>query len=95
MAAKLSWVRVKAWSIEAVFLACWLAVSYGNLTDDQGLLAFWVAALAVVMLLFVRCEGCDSYEFWDGSDTIPFIPRVSWRIYWPPKRCPVCGLERH
>lgn len=96
MKPKRSLVRIKAWTLQAIFLGCALAIRFGNLTQDHKQTAFWIAGAAVILIFFVKCEQCDTPEFWRDVGGVPLVPKTSVKnFYWPPKRCPVCGMERY
>jgi hypothetical protein len=86
-----SLVRVKIWLLQLVFLACWLAVGFGELALVYENKAFGLASIISVLMFFVRCEQCHSSEILDGPGRLMF---VSWRGVFPAKHCPNCGKER-
>ena len=96
MENKRSLVRVKTWLLETIFIVCGVVIQYGSLTEEHKIVLFMVACFMPMMLFFVRCEQCETFEFWKGPDMWPFIPTLSWKdLFYPPKRCPVCGMERY
>ncbi len=90
-----SLVRVKAWALEVVLIGCWLGMGFAEISPARKDQLFWLFIFVIVLLMFVRCERCGTFEFWGFSDKLPFYPKVSWKVYFLPKRCPVCGMERY
>lgn len=86
-----SLVRVKIWSLETAFLACWLVLRFGNLARGSEDLVLAMAGVTAILFYFVRCEQCHTSEILRRSGWLRF---VKWNGLFPSKRCPVCGKER-
>ncbi len=91
-----SLVRVKTWILASVALTCFLALRFGHLTGDARGWAFAVFGITAILFPFIHCEQCDTYFFWRSERVVPLVFKGSLSdFFWPPKRCPVCGLERY
>jgi len=87
-----SLVRIEIWLLEAIYFAFWLALRFGDLARNSGLVIFTLAAVISVAFFFVRCEKCHTSQIWRHSGILPII--LSWRGLFPSKHCSVCGKER-
>jgi hypothetical protein len=84
----LSLVRVKMWSIHAVFITCWLYLFLGGQNEKVRVAAFAIMFVLALVIFLVRCEKCGRPEiqtlFWKRTGN-PYLPN---------KHCPNCGIER-
>ena len=88
-----SLVRVKMWVLSTGFALCWLAIEFGDLARGTSLVALALACLTAVLVYFVRCEQCHTSHVQNPLRRLPSL-WVPWSIFFPSKRCPVCGKER-
>ncbi len=96
MKERRSLVCVKTWFLSSVALFCFLALNFSNLTQEEHGWAFAVLFITAILFPFIRCEQCDTYFFWRSERVLPLVFKGSYRDFiWPPKRCPVCGVERY
>jgi len=87
----LSNVRLKLALVWIVFLACWFWLKFGRLPPGAQIILFAVAGIDAVLVYFIRCERCHTPLLSLRPDSI----LRSWRVMFPQKRCPKCGLERY
>jgi len=85
-------MRVKVAVLFLVFISCWCAVLWAPHWHTDAV--FVVAAVAAVLVYFVRCESCHSSIYYRaGGERSLFVGKTSILVLVG-KHCPVCGLER-
>jgi hypothetical protein len=87
-----SMVRVKAASLAALFLACWVTLKLWPNWHDNALFA--VAALSAVLFYFIRCETCHSSIYYRRGGRRAFPAGLGAFALLTKKRCPECGMDR-
>jgi hypothetical protein len=81
---------VKIWLLESIFLCCWLAILVGVRSEFGQWVAIGVGCAAAILMYAVKCERCHRPEFALGQKP----PRTMVSLFYPPKTCPSCELER-
>jgi hypothetical protein len=89
---KRSLVRVKAATLFVVFFSCWCAVLWAPHWHSNAV--FLVAAVAAVLVYFVRCESCHSSIYYRAGSERSFFADKTALLMLVGKQCPICGLKR-
>lgn len=83
-------VRVKVAVVWAIFLGCWFAIQFLDVSSGWRDVLFVVAAIDAVSIYFIRCEQCHEPFVSLRPDKVTSL----WRIMAPAKTCPKCGMVR-
>jgi hypothetical protein len=92
-----SQLRLKIWLLTTIGVVGLLAPEFINMEEGAEAILMVIAGIAATMFFFVRCEICKTPVV-SGRWKLPYtnMPMlVSWRTFFPEKRCPVCGKERY